>query len=143
MPPRRSSTRETLQLLGHKLDVIEGGEWVARAVATLAEERAPTVVDSVRTAEQIEAVRSVAPSLHVHLTASREVLEQRYGVRSREHPEFEFVTYASILGDANERTIDQLSSTANVVVDTGRRDQAATLEHVISAFPSGHDRAGA
>lgn len=132
--PEEQLSRARLQVLGRQLDASSGGQWVSHAVRALATQCRPTVVDSVRTPEQVHAVRSVSPTLHVHLTAPQDVLEQRYAARAAEHTSLGLATYSTLQDDATERAIERLSPSADVLVDTGQLDAAATLERVLTAL---------
>jgi adenylosuccinate synthase len=119
--PRRNS-RHSLQLAGRQLDRETGERWVADDVFTAAAESRSeaVVVDSVRTRGQVDAFREAfGPRVvHLHITADRDVLSDRYP--RREGPLREFATYAEATRDAVERRVGALADIADIRVDTGR-----------------------
>ena len=74
--------RRALQSEGDKLDVRTRGKWVLEELAKELQEQAEGIVilDSVRTKEQIEALREAYGPIvtHIHVTAPIKVLEKRY-----------------------------------------------------------------
>jgi adenylosuccinate synthase len=71
-----SDERRTLQELGEELEQRVGGWWVAEPAlkASVGSQR-PVIVDAVRTAEQLAAIRTGAQLVHLHLTALEAVLD--------------------------------------------------------------------
>jgi adenylosuccinate synthase len=119
--PKVEQERGALQKAGDRLDRDTKGAWVATEVSRLAaeiEEEAVILVDSVRTADQIRALREAfGPRVvHMHLSAPDEVLEQRY--LERQGPTREFTTYAELVRNRTEAGIGKLAQIADVVIDT-------------------------
>lgn len=118
-------TRADLQALGDKLDANTGGRWVADELARHMAGDADTVfvVDSVKIRQQIDSIRELfgLPVVHIHLTASREVLKRRYTERPAERIK-ELDSYEAALQNATENTADALAAEADMVIDT---EQAA------------------
>jgi RNase adaptor protein for sRNA GlmZ degradation len=113
------------------LDHSTGGRWVADAVRSLALDRL-TVVDAVRTPDQVAAINGTVPTLHVHLTASDSVLEERYAQRVSADPAFEHPTLTALRQDPTEASIEHLASLADLVIDTALQDKQATLKLVLN-----------
>ncbi len=113
-----------MQRFGTRLDKATNGKWVAEnfipQIAALDEHKV-VVIDSARVVEQIDALRHGFPSqvVHVHLTAPREVLEQRYRRRPRQRFK-ERASYAEVLADPTERRVPELEHDADIVIDTGK-----------------------
>jgi adenylosuccinate synthase len=126
--------RGRLQQLGDALDCSTGGGWVADAVQSLISLDHLTVVDAVRTPDQMTAIRRAAAALHVHLTASDSVLKERYVQRVSTQPAFEYPTFAALRQNPTEASIERLAYRANLVIDTGLHDKQATLTRVLSLF---------
>jgi hypothetical protein len=114
-------TRAELQALGSQLDRDTGGIWI-RDVLPVATESAPeaaAIVDAVRTHGQVAALADVAGTLfHVHLIASRSILEHRYEIRRSSHPRLEYGSFAELLQDPTESRIDELARGAQLVCST-------------------------
>lgn len=122
-----SNERAALQRAGDHLDETTDGKWLAEYVAREAEglaDDAESVVDSVRIAPQIDAIRSKFGTrvLHVHITGPTEPdgeLARRHEAKKGERAtERELETYAHVRSNATERNVDALKSIADVVVDT-------------------------
>jgi hypothetical protein len=113
--------RRTLQALGDQLDADQGGAWVANAVRAHAATSPGEllIVDAVRTSSQVEALRSVARVVHVHLTAPLAILQRRYERRRQAAPELEFHSFEQVRENATENNIEQLATDSALVVDTG------------------------
>jgi adenylosuccinate synthase len=118
--------RAALQAAGEQLDAETDGKWLADAVAREAEafdDNDEAVVDSVRIAGQIEAIRSqFGPRvLHVHVTGRDAELETRYEERKRAGASGrELPTYSQVRQHATEQQVGDLANIADVVVDTDR-----------------------
>ena len=123
--------RGRLQRLGNALDHRTGGRWVADAVRSLTLDRL-TVVDAVRTPNQVAAISATVPTLHVHLTASDSVLKERYAQRVSADPAFEHPTLTALRRDPTEASIEHLASLADLVIDTSLQDKQATLKRVLN-----------
>jgi adenylosuccinate synthase len=119
---RIARERTAMQEFGEALDRATGGAWVAQDLVpqiTALDPQAVVVIDAVRIAGQIEALRNGLPRqvIHVHLNASRGELEKRY--RRRPKSRFkEKASYAEVLDNATERQVPSLKDDADVVIDT-------------------------
>ena len=134
MSPRTKPERRSLQLAGQRLDRADGGAWVAEALqrtidlATAAgTPKGLFVVDSVRIAGQIEAVRRAygAEVHHIHLTASAQELRNRY--EERERAEDASVPYDRLKSNRTEKQVEDLASLADIVVRTDKCSKGAVL----------------
>lgn len=120
--------RSALQQAGETLDRTTEGTWIAReltraltqspAAGDEVPDGARVLVDSVRTAAQIEAIRQAFGHrvVHVHLTAPESALAKRYA--SRETAMHELPSYAELREDPTEAAVDELRRTADIVIDT-------------------------
>lgn len=127
--------RTALQKAGEKLDRGTKGRWVAdtlsREVMVLPPETA-VVVDSVRTLEQVDAIREALGSrvIHVHLTAASDILASRYATRSG--PVKELGSYAAVQRNPTERNVERLSESADLVINTGPYSESDVFTRVAS-----------
>jgi adenylosuccinate synthase len=126
--------RGALQAAGEDLDRKTDGRWVADEVERL-QDRAPAdgilIVDSVRTARQIEHLRERFPGkiIHVHLVAPEAVLAKRYLERP---PEIrEFATYDEVRASPTEAAVASLEAIADRVVDTDRHSPESGVASVM------------
>ena len=132
--------RRTLQELGRELDVRTQGRWLATAFGEATETVTPlpnsaVVVDAVRIAAQLEALRKVATVFHVHLVAPAPVLEERYEeLKRRRGTELELPTYSAARDDPTEAQVDTLTALADVVIDTGESDKEQTRRTALRAL---------
>jgi adenylosuccinate synthase len=119
---RGKTEREALQELGRRLDQETDGRWLRDAVTSRARNASGLViVDAVRIAEQIEHLAQTFDVVHIHLTASTDVLTHRYQMVRRERPhDREPESYASVSADPTEAQVESLATRADVVIDTGR-----------------------
>ena len=126
--------RRKLQRAGQRLDNADGGRWVADALERTidAATRGGTpkglfVVDSVRIAGQVEAVRRAygAEVHHIHLTATAEELRARYEKRTQQGDED--VDYDTLKRNRTERGIEDLEPLADIVVHTDKCSKGAVL----------------
>lgn len=112
--------REHLQGEGEALDARTGGAWLTEQLMNFDVQDAagPIIVDSVRTLEQIESIRDSfgRTVTHIHLTAPRSSLEERY--ERREHKELEFRTYSDAARNATESRVESLADYCDVLIDT-------------------------
>lgn len=127
--------REHLQSAGEQLDRETGGTWVVSALAAQAAPlptNAVVLVDAVRIEAQINAIRDAyGPRVvHVHLTAPREVLAQRYQTRRGEVQELG--SYDAVQSNATEAQVDSLGQVADIVIDTHRNTPDDVLVRVAS-----------
>ena len=128
--------RRTLQSAGASLDDSTGGRWVRDGLLRLQSQssaEALFVVDSVRTLDQVRWVRERfgASMKHVHLTASPEVLVDRYCSRFEGHP------YQDIGADPVEQMVGSLALWADLVVDTGILRPDSVLERLVDCLAQG------
>lgn len=145
--PHVALERSALQQLGEALDRDTKGDWVAVDIsrkARILPEPAMIVIDAVRIAAQVDAVRrSFGPRvIHVHLTAPEDVLGRRYKQRRRGDIK-ELASYSDVQASKTEREVDQLAGIADVVIDSNR----CTMEDVfvraashLGLFGRGYDR---
>lgn len=134
--PKTKDQRQDLQRAGERLDRSTGGRWVGNALVEHIEEVGSAeglpvglyVLDAVRIAGQIEAIRGVFGSSvvhHIHLTASSKTLADRFtGRRSRSD---DGITWEEAASNATERQVEQLRALADTVVDTDHCTPEAVL----------------
>ena len=129
--------RATLQREGEQLDQETDGTWVLRGLdrdlrATKSSEG--VVIDSVRTEEQVAAIRNAYGTsvTHIHLTAPMLALGQRYEARQQESAPQDSMTYEDVRQNKVECNVDSLHNIADVVVDTGQCTQEDVLVRVAS-----------
>jgi adenylosuccinate synthase len=134
-----SGDRRSLQEAGAALDRQTGGRWLADSVKELLGRRdGPArllVVDSVRVASQVEALRGVLGSrvVHVHLSAPEQELAARYEQRrSRAASDREGASFEEARADATERGVEALADLADLVLNTQRHPSEAVLVQVAS-----------
>lgn len=131
--PQAVLERRALQEAGETLDRDTGGEWVASEARSLINELpqdAFVVVDAVRIGKQVAAFRNAYGRrvVHVHLTASIELLRKRYSRRSARRPAIrELRNYDEVLLNATEAGVDSLRDDADLLIDTER----STAEDVV------------
>lgn len=125
--PRTKEQRLELQKAGERLDRSTGGRWVGNALVSLIEEQGSEaglstglfVLDAVRIAGQIEAIRAVFGSSvvhHIHLTASDGTLARRYSERTAASDAG--VSFDQAAANATERHVEALKQVADTVVNT-------------------------
>lgn len=130
-------TRGELQRAGEELDEERGGTWVAERIADLSRGRASLmVVDAVRNAEQLAALRAKAETLHVHLSADPDVLAARYEERRLANPQLEFTGFEDLRANPTEAQIEGLADLADLGIDTSRANPGATLGEVTKLLGS-------
>lgn len=123
--------RLSLQLAGASKDDSTAGRWIRDELVRL-RKRNPAdscfVVDSVRTSDQVGWVRETFGEsvVHVHLTASLDVLAGRYGSRS------EGYRYEEVSNDPVEQAVGVLASSADIVIDTTNRSPEVVLGQLAS-----------
>jgi adenylosuccinate synthase len=125
--PNKIFSREELQKAGDALDEIDGGAWVANALKKCIDELniKPEVVilDSARIPGQLIALRKAfgGALTHVHLSANKIKLDERYKKRRSDNQEFN--SYQE-LEDASEteRGVDQLANLADVMIETDKSE---------------------
>jgi adenylosuccinate synthase len=137
--PKIKDERGALQRAGEKLDRADGGAWVkdalARFIENASEGETPHglfVVDAVRISGQVAAIREAFGTAvhHIHLTASEEVLRERYAKRGTKTKEFP--DYDSVKRSSTERGVEKLARLADIVVATDRCSPAAVVVRAIA-----------
>lgn len=132
--PDTKSNRLALQRAGDMLDRQDGGEWVCNALAQMIYKRSKRdtlsqlfVVDSVRIANQIKAIRSAfGPEVHhIHVTAEPDELRRRYDSRNMDGDQS--TSYDQIKRNKTEKNIEDLAELADIVVATDRCSEDAVL----------------
>ena len=121
-------TRQGLQEAGAEMERRTRGAWLADAVGQLDRDDPLTVVDSVRTAAQAQALHALSvESLHVHLTASLEERRQRY--ENRLDPVDAQQSFDTALAGELEGPISELEALADASIETdGRRPEDVAAE---------------
>ena len=78
-------------------------------------------LDSVRTRDQVEALRDAFGPIvtHIHVTAPSEVLKKRYDQR-RQRERRELAAYEQVRQNQTELHVDSLQDVADIVIDTNR-----------------------
>lgn len=147
--PKTKPARRALQLAGQRLDRADGGAWVAeavqRAIDVSTSSQTPKglyVVDSVRIAGQVNAIRKAygAEVHHIHLTATPEELQRRY--ESRRQEEDENVGYETLKQNRTEKDIEKLAAIADIVVATDKCSEEAVLVRataLLNLYPRSND----
>jgi adenylosuccinate synthase len=114
--------RVSLQEHGERLDRGTNGQWVATELAKvvlLENKDAAYIIDSVRIAAQVNAIRLAFRSVtHVHLTASDKELQRRYEERAAR--ENDPTPYDTAKKNPTEKKVGRLAEIADIVIDTGR-----------------------
>ena len=123
--------RKVLQAEGEALDRKTGGKWVLDALSAYLREKPETsavIVDAVRIAGQIEAIREAFGQIvtHVHLTAPEDELKKRYAKRAKTRPDV-VTDYAEVRDDNTERQVETLADIADIVIDTNRCNKEDVL----------------
>lgn len=132
-----ATTRRALQELGDSFDLSTDYLWLIDDVASPQIEAAPDharwLLDSVRKERQVEHFRSRFPHVvHVHLTATEEVLRARYDMRLAAGGEYEGCTpYDVAVGHPNEVASRGLIRIADHVVDS---TSGSAVEAVLIKF---------
>jgi adenylosuccinate synthase len=117
--------RGAMQDYGELLDRRTKGSWVCNELTRITEsldDEAVLVVDAVRIAHQIDAVRKAYGQrvFHIHLEAPEKVLASRYRKRKGKKGFKEFSSYAEVLQNKTEREVEGLAAIADVVIKTDR-----------------------
>jgi shikimate kinase len=124
-------SRAELQQAGDLLDRERGGAWVAEGVLELGMGAGGlAIVDAVRNAEQLAALRLEADTLHVHLSSDESTLAQRYNERSRLNPQLEFAGFEDLRANRTEAEVERLGALADLRIDTSELD-AEEAERVV------------
>ncbi|HET7023584.1 MAG TPA: adenylosuccinate synthetase [Gemmatimonadales bacterium] len=138
--------RQALQEAGEALDNETGGSWVADYVASLATAPdAPTIIiiDAVRLKLQIDHLRKAFKEVvtHIHLTATREVLTQRY--TDRHSVMSEVSSYEKVAEDPTEAQVGTLQQHSDIWIDTAENeveDVVARVAARLGLYGRGADR---
>lgn len=139
--PKTKLERADLQRAGERLDRETGGRWVGNALVGLIENLGSAdglpiglyVLDAVRIAGQIEAIRAVFGSSvvhHIHLTASEHTLALRYS--KRQAASDAGMTWSQAVANSTERQVELLGKVADTVVDTDHCTPEAVLVRAIA-----------
>ena len=129
----RVINRATLQRRGDRLDRETNGRWVLDGLERRLRDlphSSLVIVDAVRKAYQIEAIREAygANVTHIHLTAPLEVLASRHAQRQNAgEPD-----YATVRRNRTERSVETLSAFADIVIDTNRCTEEDVLTRAAS-----------
>lgn len=124
-------TRENLQKLGDALDDETEFAWLVDDVAKPQVEREPSqrnwFVDAVRKPEQVKHFRTEFEDvLHVHLTASEDVIKARFAHRSRQGDNAAAAgSYEKAIAHPNEQAARSLDEIADLIIDLGDVSQAS------------------
>ncbi|MET0406590.1 MAG: adenylosuccinate synthetase [Cystobacter sp.] len=133
----RGGDRRSLQEEGAALDRETDGRWVADSVKDVLRRREgsphPLIVDSVRVASQVAALRRALGSrvVHVHLSAPDQELAARYERRrSSAVSDPEGASFEEARADATERGVEALAGLADLVLNTQRHSSEAVVIQV-------------
>lgn len=141
--PDAALDRRALQAEGDRLDRETNHMWVLEGFKRWYEEteRPPTsVVDSVRTIRQVQSFRfEYGPRvIHVHLTAPPEELEERYNRRLQTAGGKRY-TFSEVRANPTEDHIEELSTVADLVVNTKRCTPEDVLTRTSSHLGARHN----
>ena len=128
--------RAALQNFGEMLDRKTKGAWVRDGLQRRLRElpnESLVVLDSVRIAKQIEALRASygRKVVHVHLTADLSVLRTRYSERINPALK-ELPSYSAVRKNETESRIDELAKISDVLIRTDRSTPDDVLVRVAS-----------
>jgi adenylosuccinate synthase len=117
--------RRELQEYGERLDAETDGRWVAEVARRQVDQvdKGLVIIDAVRIASQIDALRSEFGRrlVHVHVSnSSGGELSDRYSRRSAEGASGleELPNYAQVIANPTEASVPQLADIADAVLDT-------------------------
>lgn len=136
VPDDLSRNRKVLQNKGDSLDKKKHGKWVLDALRERMRSVRPSavmIVDSIRTVDQIEAIREAygRQVVHIHLKAPESELEKRYNLRHTQGTETTR-NYAEAKENVTEQLIEELAEIADAVIDTKQCTQEDVLCRVAS-----------
>jgi adenylosuccinate synthase len=117
--PEVQQTRSELQDAGDVLDARSAGAWVADGLATISPDEPLVIVDAVRRADQVDAIRARFPDVevqHIHLQAPEQVLSARYEQRALSGDER--TSYSEVRENATEAAVDDLARISDFLIDT-------------------------
>ncbi len=128
--------RKVLQGQGERLDRKTRGRWVLEELREWSNQFNPAfdvIIDSVRIAEQIQAIREAYGQtvIHVHLTAPIDELEQRFNQRRQQGREKDF-KYSDVRENPTEKQVEDLARIADIVIDTKRCTEQDVFIRTIS-----------
>lgn len=138
----QSGTRLAMQSDGESLDRSTNGRWVVQELSKWIEESDRgrfVIVDSVRTKDQVTAIREAygAAVVHLHITAPEKVLEERFGSADDKAKEGG-ISYLEAKNNETEKQVERLAKVADAVIDT---DPRRHTERAVEARAIGHLRA--
>jgi adenylosuccinate synthase len=115
--------RRALQEAGERLDQETGGRWVREGLQPVVDRLAAdafVVVDSIRIAPQLEALREAYGRVltHLHLHAPEAELAKRYANRAASEGFQELSSYAEVRENATERNVVTLANDADILINT-------------------------
>lgn len=129
-----SDDRLSLQKAEDRLERRTDGKWVRDLLLSKtmqSEKKSIFIVDSVRTKEQINEMRnSFYPLIHLHLTAPRNELQNRYDKQFERKDNIP--TYDEVCKNRTERNVESLAHIADVVIDTHRSSEEDVLVRAAS-----------
>lgn len=128
--------RKVLQAEGERFDRKTRGRWVLeelREWSNQLNQSSDVIIDSVRIAEQIQAIREAyGPRvIHVHLTAPLDELEQRFNKRYKQGREKNF-RYSEVRENPTEKQTEDLAKVADIVINTKRSTEQDVLIRTMS-----------
>jgi adenylosuccinate synthase len=128
--------RKVLQAQGERLDRKTRGRWVLEELREWSNQRetdSDVIIDSVRIAEQIQAIREAYGPIviHVHLTAPVEDLEERFNDRRKQGRELDF-KYSEVRENPTEKQVEELAKIADIVINTKRCTEQDVLIRTVS-----------
>ncbi len=139
-------SRADLKELGDELDDATNFDWILSAVSSLSESiedsRNFIVIDSIRKVEQLDLLRKQRnfEVTHIHLYASRDILEKRFLDRQKGRNKLEEIKDSSEIDlIKSEDDIDGFKKDADVRISTDRTDAEDTLVRVaayLGLYPS-------
>jgi len=131
-----SRNRKVLQSEGDRLDRSTRGKWVVDELTEWlrnAPQGAAVIVDSVRTEEQVQAIRGAFGSgvIHIHLTAPVHELQNRFKGRHKMGKDTDY-EYTDVIENRTEQQVETLGAIADVLIDTKRCTEEDVLVRAAS-----------
>ncbi|GAB5389700.1 MAG: hypothetical protein Alpg2KO_26680 [Alphaproteobacteria bacterium] len=132
--PGTADDRGELHKLADRLEAKTGGAWLAEALADAVKGRTDgvVIVDSVRTAAQLEAIRKRFPGqvTHLHTTASTGELKRRYDLRDK--PMDRGKTFEEARNAPQEQAIERLAKHADItLMQDGKSPEQVATEAIL------------
>lgn len=130
--------RAALQDYGELLDKKTGGAWIREDFQEFERgerEDALIVIDAIRHPGQIKFLRKAYGRriVHVHLTANKIELENRYKERQKRDTDIaELGSYADVLANKTESNVEELAVIADVVISSDRCNEDDIVVRVAS-----------